>query len=106
MRGPSYSKMRLVEISLQILRNMPSMRSTHSQDFTETQLPMLAKSSEQPAQDTFNSICLLCDYVPGHFPGPFSQRDSQINTVDVTKDLQKHMAIHLESLAILSPLAR
>lgn len=76
------------------------MELFHQDAYSTAQLPMLAESTRRPALDIFEH-CPLCNYIP-----EASQSDQDIragpNSTNKANLLHRHIATHLESLALLS----
>ena len=70
------------------------IRSSHAGTFTESQLPLLKRRSAQPAPETFVS-CPLCGYPPAESP-------NRQNSGKYLEDLPNHIAVHLQSIAVMS----
>lgn len=72
----------------------------HSGTYSSSQLPMLVESMKRPATELFE-CCPLCNYIPD------SQQTSLVGRrvpdyVEKSHNLHKHIAAHLEGLALLS----
>jgi hypothetical protein len=68
------------------------MQSLHSNEFSGSQLPMLARRSMRPAFGIF-AMCPFCNFV--------SQTEN-LSSDEAQENLQKHVAEHLQSLALMS----
>ncbi|KAF4625405.1 hypothetical protein G7Y89_g12761 [Cudoniella acicularis] len=76
---------------------MDHMRRFHSGSFADSQLPALAQMSARVESRIF-SICPLCDHLPEGF---VQERPDQHQQEDQNA-LQKHIAQHLQSMALIS----
>lgn len=84
------------------------MRSSHRLSFAEAQLPTLKRRSARPAPVLFSS-CPLCGAVPsqdGHANNqddqPSIRFSEQQSTTAASYRMQNHLALHLQSIALIS----
>jgi hypothetical protein len=73
------------------------MRRHHAGSFASSQLPILAHISARPKYHPF-AACPFCNGVPSELAEAHSDPD----TIDGQEALQKHIAWHLQSLALMS----
>jgi len=78
------------------------MKSLHAETFNPSQLPIISESSRRPATELFEQ-CPLCDHVPTvQELNVWKREGTRNNTGENLKILPKHIAVHLEELALLS----
>lgn len=93
------------------------MRQEQSENFSTTQLALSIEKNAQPAADPLDvitrydvggsvngSVCPLCPFSVGKtgVPEPNGLVPDAILSVDGSKEMQHHIAAHLESIALLS----
>jgi hypothetical protein len=76
---------------------MEHMRRFHHGTFADSQLPVLAQMSAR-AESRLFTICPLCN----HLPKDLAQKTSNLEVRENQTALQKHIAQHLQSLALVS----
>jgi len=76
------------------------MELFHPRTYSSSQLPMLIESMRRPVTEVFE-YCPLCNYVPEIQQTSVSDRRTPVY-VEKANNLHKHVATHLEGLALFS----